>query len=388
MGDFFDIIVVGAGPAGSAAAMAAARAGVSVLLLERKKIVGDPIRCGEVLGRKSLQLLVDEDERWIVNRIHSTCFISPGGHRVTINRIGTGLVLHRQKFDEAMAGLAQSAGAELRLQCRAVSLIREHGLIRGVQIRTADQGLVTIRCRVVIAADGVESRVARWAGIQSAVQIHDIESCLQYVVAGVDVDEDTLSFYMGADVAPEGYLWVFPRRNREANVGIGISGRCAGERGPQQYLDRFLRERFPDAVILRRDVGGVTVCPCLKRLCLDNFMVVGDAARQVNCLNGGGIIYGMNAGRIAGQVASDAVKRVNCTASVLSEYPRRWFRGLGRQQLKSYALKEAVLRVDDGIKDRIAEKLKDRSHLTYFDVFKGVFWTKPWLLFKLIRFFK
>lgn len=388
MKERYDIIVVGAGPVGSMAAREAASGGASVLLLDRKTVVGDPIRCGEVIGEKSMELLVPLDERWIVNRIHSACLISPSGHQVFVDNIGAGLVLDRMKFDQAVAGMAQQRGVELALRQNVTGLLKEDGKVRGVEIKDRDGRRLQIRCNLVIAADGVDSRAARWAGLETATSLEDIETCVQYMINGVEWDPDILYFYMGMETAPEGYLWVFPRGKGLANVGIGISGRCAKNQGPVKYLDQFIQRHFPGSTVVRRDVGGVTVCPSLSRLCAHGFMVAGDAARQVNCMNGGGIFFGMMAGRLAGETAARAVQKGDFSESALSDYPRRWFKTLGSDQKRSYRLKQAVLAVSDETKDKIAFRLHNRRRLSYFSVFKSVFGTKPLLLLKLFLFFR
>ncbi|MFH1761136.1 MAG: NAD(P)/FAD-dependent oxidoreductase [bacterium] len=388
MNNFYDIIVVGAGPAGAMAAGEAVSQGASVMLLERKSIVGYPIRCGEALGRKSLQLLVDEDDSWVVNMVHTACFVSPGGHKVYVDNIGTGLILDRQKFDEHLVKLAQKQGVELYLEKNVVGLEKKSDRIIIVKVKDNAYKIHEIECHLLIAADGVDSRIARWAGISTALPLSLIETCIQYVVADVKIDDDICYFYMGEEIAPNGYLWIFPRGDGKANIGIGISGEKAKNRGPQYYLDRFIKEKYRNAKIIRRNVGGVPVAKCIDELCGDNFMVVGDAARQVNCLNGGGIIYCMNAGKIAGKIAAKAVMEHDYSAKNLQEYPRQWLKGLGRNQISSFELKEAILRIPDSTKDHIAGKISNKRNLSYFSIFKSVFWTNPFLLIKLIRFFK
>ena len=85
-----------------------------------------------------------------------------------------------------------------------------------------------MRADVVIAADGVESKFSRWCGIDTTVPVREIMSSVQYVMTDIDIDEHSTVFYLGNEVAPEGYLWVFPKGERSANVGIGISGKRAG----------------------------------------------------------------------------------------------------------------------------------------------------------------
>ena len=104
-----------------------------------------------------------------------------------------------------------------------------------------------VRADVVIAADGVESKFSKWCGIDTTVPVREIMSSVQYVMTDIDIDEHSTIFYLGNEVAPEGYLWVFPKGKRSANVGIGISGRKSGEgHRAKDYLDRFVKKTFPE----------------------------------------------------------------------------------------------------------------------------------------------
>ena len=100
----------------------------------------------------------------------------------------------------------------------------------------------------------------------------------------------------------------FPKNDRVANVGLGISGEYARYKSAKKYLKEFIDKHFPNSAVLYTVVGGVPCAPTLKKIVADGLMLVGDAAHQVNPISGGGIATAMIAGKIAGCVAAEAIK--------------------------------------------------------------------------------
>ncbi len=344
--EFYDVVVIGAGPAGSVAARFAAENGASVLMLERDREPGIPVRCAEGVSHNGIAPFIEIDKRWIAAEIDVAKLNSPDGNYAEMHNNGKGYVLERRIFDTALCELACRHGADLLTKADAVDLIWDEGKISGVKYRYLDQ-LKEVKCNIVIGADGVESRVGRWAGINTAVKLSDIEPCVQYTVAGLNIRADMLEMYFGEEVSPGGYLWVFPKSAGTANIGIGIAGHRTAEGGPKYYLDKFMEKHFPEAKITYTMFGGVTVSDTLKEIVKDNIMLVGDAARQVNPLTGGGIVQGMIAGSLAGKVAADAVKAGRYDKKFLKKYRKDWDKKLGRNQTMMYNIKQRFMKMND-----------------------------------------
>ncbi len=214
-----------------------------------------------------------------------------------------------------------------------------------------------------------------------------MESCAQMTLAGIDVEEDVLEFHFGDDISPGGYLWVFPKGKRSANVGIGISVEHAKKKSADRYLQEFIRRKFPQAAVLTHIAGGVPcakTCPTIVR---KNVMLVGDAARQVNPVSGGGIISGMIGGMIAGQVAAEALQRHDLAH--LGEYERRWQKRLGWRHEVFYNLKEAISTFSDETLNSIAEhalKLPEEKR-TLGAIFRTALWNRPSMLLEVAKVF-
>src|SRR5687767_14366522 len=179
-----DVLIVGGGPAGLVAAreIAAAGAGLEVMLLERDDAIGAPVRCGEGVGSAGLSEFLDPaGATWISRRIARVVFRAPNGSEVRVAEGDVGFILDRTGFEQAIAAQASAAGADVRTGVEAIGMRRD-GDRWLVAVHDARSDVAApIRARVVIAADGVESAVGRWAGIDTRVRARDMESCAQYV---------------------------------------------------------------------------------------------------------------------------------------------------------------------------------------------------------------
>ena len=344
----YDVIVVGAGPAGSTAACVAAARGLDVLLIEKRQEIGSLVRCAEAVGAESLRPYVEPDDRWINARIASYVVWNSVGDHVRVPPTEPTLIVERKVFDRELAHRAAKAGAEVRAKTTAVGLLREDGRVAGVKIRS--QGAdYAVRARLVIAADGVESQVARWAGLKTVPPMKDYYAAIQYLLSGVShmVDQSECQYHIGQSLAPNGYAWVFPKGDDTANVGLVIGADVAAGVSAQAYLDRFVARYFPRASILSVVVGGIPITGGIKRKVADGLMVVGDAAHQADPLTAGGINLGMIAGDMAAQVGAEAIRDGDVSASRLSEYERRWQKQFGRQHEALYRVRKILIGMDE-----------------------------------------
>ncbi|GAB4371175.1 MAG: digeranylgeranylglycerophospholipid reductase [Calditrichia bacterium] len=386
----YDIIVVGAGPAGSMAAWQAARQGVRVLLLEKDPDIGTPVRCAEGVSKPDLEELTEQPAppHWIAAEIDKFRLFAPNGIPVSVNINLVGYILHRKQFDFDLAVKAANAGARVVTCANVTGVLRNEGKIFGVEVNINGEPR-QIRSRIVIAADGVESRVARWAGLDSTVRLKDMETCAQFTLTNIDIDHHTCDFYFSRGFAPGGYAWVFPKGKGMANVGLGVAGTYTKNKTPEEYLNIFLNRYFPTASIVSKTVGGVPVDKTLKQIVADGFMVAGDAAHQVNPISGGGIISGMIAGKIAGQVAAEAIKRGNTRRNALLPYAREWHRRVGKTHQRYYRLKEVLLKFDDEDLNRIALEFREleNERKTIPNLFKIAFKNNPAFLLDVFKIF-
>lgn len=386
MKDAYDIIVVGAGPAGSTAARFAASGGASVLMLEKDRDVGYPVRCGEAVSHEGVVQFIEPDDRWIAARCTRFRLVAPNGSAVIPRLDGLAYVLERRLFDYELAKMAAREGAEIVTKAYVYDLIKPNGVVEGVNVLIKDEK-VEIRAKVVIGADGVESRVGKWAGIDTTTHIHDMESCAQVTVSGIEVEQDILDFYFGEHVAPGGYLWIFPKGKDAANIGLGVSVENAKKKSAIRYLEEFLEKRYPGAAVLTRIAGGVPCAKTCNEIVKNHVLLVGDAAHQVNPLSGGGIISGMIGGMLAGQVAAEAIRKNDLRHLV--EYEKRWHKRLGWRHEVFYNIKEAISRFSDETLNKLCEngsKLPEEKR-TVGGIFRTALWNQPSLLLDVARVF-
>ena len=353
-----DVLVIGGGPAGLVAARecAAGDPALDVLLLERDRSIGAPVRCGEGVGRAGVSEFLDPTGAdWISRKITRVIFWAPDGTEVRVAEGDVGYILDRTRFEPALAADAGRAGAELWVGTEATAIVRDgDGWL--VAIR-GPRGEGTVRARLIIGADGVESLVGRWAGLDTRVPSRDMESCAQYVVSGIEFDPDAIYLHFGDQVAPGGYAWVFPKGVGVANVGLGIIALKGGGKPAREWLHGYIDRYFPTGVRTSYTVGGVIVHTTVKKTVTDGLMICGDAAHMINPLSGGGIVNAMKAGRLAARTAVAALAANDTSAARLQRYHDDWMTLLGEDHLRFYRIKEALNKFDDAFYDGLARRL-------------------------------
>jgi digeranylgeranylglycerophospholipid reductase len=339
----YDVIVVGAGPAGSTAARLFAGNGLDVLLIEKHREIGSPVRCAEAVGLDSLRPYIEPEERWINARISRYRIHNTAGHSVSVPPTEPTLVIERKIFDRELAHRAAQAGAAVLAGAGAVGLLRENGRIAGVQVKRLGR-LRDVRSTLVIAADGTESQAARWAGLNNIPPLADYYVSAEFLLttAGGRFDPAECQYHVGVSIAPGGYAWVFPKGDRAANVGLVLSADRAAGRSALSYLEQFVERRFPEAGILSEIAGGIPVTGALRHMVADGLMVVGDAAHQADPLTGGGINLAMIAADLAVQIGAPAVRRGDASAGTLREYEAAWRGRFGRQHAALYRIRKAL----------------------------------------------
>lgn len=353
MTERFDVIVVGAGPAGSAAALVAARAGLKVLLLERGEYPGSKNVSGATFYGSAIlhELIPSWWERAPVERYvnrRQLGFLSPATS-VTVDVRTTrfaeppynGFTVLRPKFDRWLARQAEEAGALLLCSTVVDDVLREGGRVAGVRAR-AEQG--EIRANLVIACDGANSFLAKKAGLQREFHQHEMSLGVKEVI-GLDEqtinerfqlsgDEGVACEYVGAITGQvRGGAFLYTNRD---SLSLGVIGQVSSlverKARPYELLEHF--KAHPSVAPLLR--GGVVreysahLIPeagwsMLPRLVTDGMLVAGDAAAF--CFAAGlyleGINYAIQSGFAAGEAAVVAHQARDYSARGLRVYERR-----------------------------------------------------------------
>jgi digeranylgeranylglycerophospholipid reductase len=186
-------------------------------------------------------------------------------------------------------------------------------------------------------------------------------------MSNIDIDPDRIELYFGNDsIAPGGYVWIFPKGERTANVGIGVRKPFA-KKTAKEYLDDFIasRESLRRGSIIEVNSGAVPVGGLLKNMVAQGFIVVGDAAHQVNPIHGGGISEAFVGGKIAGEIAKEAKDKSDYSEDFLSEYNNRWWEERGNKLQKVCVLREVAERLSDEELNWLADRLTGENLIDF-----------------------
>ncbi|MFP4001340.1 MAG: NAD(P)/FAD-dependent oxidoreductase [Thermoplasmata archaeon] len=369
-GDVIDceVLVVGGGPIGSTAARYAAKnCSGKVIVIEKRQEIGSPVRCAEGISLSWLdEVGVEKSEHFIKKKVVGAKIYSPSGYEVKIGKDiagdEVGGVIERDIFDKEMAILAVRAGADYMLKTSAVDVIKENGQVKGVKARKMGTGF-EIHADLVIGADGFESQIGRWAGIYDSLPPNDVMSCFQYRMSDIDIDAEHTHFFLG-NAAPGGYLWIFPKGDDTANVGLGIQlSRLDGDKTAKDYLDEFIEENewLNKGEVVDMVSGGVGVSPPPEKVITDGMMLVGDAARVVDPITGGGIANGMKQAKIAGEVAAEAIEEGDVSEDFLQDYEERWRDRLEEKLWRNYMAKKKAVELTDEQFDKVIDALSEQN---------------------------
>ena len=369
----YDAVIVGAGPAGLCTGGMLAKAGWSVCIVDRRRQIGLPVRCGEATGnREELARFLPVDEAWIAGDVRGFALHHLGDVSLAVDMPDAGVVLHRDRFEQALAEQARRSGAEILLETPVTGLAPGGEAAGGVVCA----GGRVIEGGVVVGADGPESNVGRWAGITGPLALREVGTSAQYRVRSGAFHDGRLHFFMGESIIAEGYLWVFPKSPDELSVGVGSSAYGPGQRRPLEALDAFIAGNMAGAEKSSLITGAVPLAISPRKLHRGNVLVVGDAARQVNPLSGGGIMNSLSA-------SSEAVaallgrRRGQAWETALGRYDRAWDRRYRRTQKVYLLLKESFYKGSDAKMERMFHEIRaafpgtiDRSVFKNFPVLK------------------
>ena len=263
-------------------------------------------------------------------------------------------VLNRREYDQYLANLAQKAGADLHLNARVSGYSRSRD--GQIILRVNDGRERQIKCKILIDASGCGSAVSRYAGLTKlgrGLLVNSAQTSFENIA---EIDEDFVEVYFGQGFAPGFFGWIIPRRDGTAKVGIAAGARA----NVRECFDRFVRKhpivssklkhakRLSTPTFHPIPVGGAR-----DRTYTDNIMVVGDAASQVKPTTGGGIVFGLACGQLAGDTAARSIRKRDFSATSLKEYERSWRNLIGFDLMAMAYLRRLLYRLPDGNLDRI-----------------------------------
>lgn len=284
----YDVVVVGAGPAGSRTAELIARDGFKVAILEEHPEVGKPIQCSGLVSHRIFELSGASDNV-IVNVTKKARFYSPNGKFIELKSKKPVYVIDREKFDKELSIKATEAGAEIKRFTKFENYKITKDLIK---IKTSE-GM--IESKILIGADGPHSTVAETSKLKLPENILvGVQSTIKS-----EFETDIVELWFGSEISPDFFGWVIPENENWARVGL------ASNKNSLNYFKNFLRIRFNQELEHKNDLAGVIRYGLIESSASDRIILVGDAASHVKPFSGGGIVYGL----ICAGMASDACKK-------------------------------------------------------------------------------
>ena len=341
----FDVIVVGAGTAGCMTAKNAAKAGLKVCLIDRKKKeeIGEKV-CGDAIGKHhfdNLGLAYPKGDE-LKSRIESVKICSPDLQ--TVFTIGSkreyGFILNRLFFGQRLLNDALDAGATLIESTIATEPILKGGFVTGIAAKDMkNASTVQLESKVVVDASGFTAILRKSLppemGIDLNVENEDVEACYREIrkLKGNDFDPRFCEIYLDQTQTPCGYHWVFPEGENAVNTGLGLAMTKGFPNPKKQFYQKILQKAiFRDSTLIK---GGSWYVPTRRPLdCMtgNGFVVVGDSACQVNPIHGGGIGPSMMGGSIAGETIVEAIEKDHVSREGLWRYNVEYMKVYGAKQ--------------------------------------------------------
>ncbi|NIA09573.1 MAG: geranylgeranyl reductase family protein [Nitrospiraceae bacterium] len=347
----YEVVVVGAGPAGCLAAKYAAKNGAKTLIIEEHASIGSPVQCAGLLSTNAIrECEITPDSKF--HPITGAFVYAPDGRRI---RISGGEIkayaVDRRYIDRTLALHAIRRGADIYMRTRAVDMKTHKD--RKILYVTIEGDPDTIEADVVIGADGVQSRIARLAGLDrpetilSGAQIETI----------YDFDDPCFVELFPGSCAPGFFAWAIPYQG-SARIGLAVRSDHAWD-----YLRRLLSQHRVvshkrSAGIANLVVGAIPI-GVPRRTSADGVLITGDAAGQVKPTSGGGVYPGAVCAKIAGTVAAHAVMDGDTSAKRLLEYDKRWRAVIGRELTIGKRINEWMAHLTDYRINRLIEALDD-----------------------------
>ena len=313
----WDVIIIGGGPAGSTAARYSAKEGISVLVLDGKKEIGEPLQCGELIPSvdelrrlcpdvPEMDDLFQTPENAISLRTDKLKLVPPSGKALEFPF--EGLMLDRVEHDKALVRLAKSKGVEFLTEAYISK-------VEGNNVHTRDGKIFS--AKVILGCGGVNDPIRRDYWNEKSLNIP-----VKFMLINGDYDESSVELHFGSS-APGGYAWVFPKKNG-ANIGLGIQKKYSKGKNLKYFANKFYSKYEGEVVF--QGAGALPMSGSLKSMVKDNKLLVGDAAGMVLPSNGAGISTSMIGARIAGQVVAEHI----LNDLPLSEYERIWKNQMGK----------------------------------------------------------
>lgn len=368
----YDIVVVGAGPAGLSAAYTAAKNGARVMVLERDDGIAHNIRTSGVSWIDEMNKFGITEEHY--NPILNYEFFSPSNEITIRGNEPKCCVLNVRSTYQHLAFEAASVGVRIMVKANVTNVIVTNDRVSGVKVNTP-KGELNINADLVIDASGFSTVVGRRTGFVPEWKRYGVGA--EYECYADDVQSDTWALMVGSMYSPAGYAWVFPLSNNRVRIGVGI-GRPESKIEPLDLLNSMLEnkpkplDRMGKVEPIELHYGFIPNEGVRPSTVADGFMLVGDSAGQANPLVLEGIRYAIEFGRLAGDIGSKALQ-YGVTKDSLYEYEKIWRARVQNKILSALKVQSRWLNLTDEEWDKEIEIIRDMSIDEFIDFIRADF---------------
>jgi digeranylgeranylglycerophospholipid reductase len=374
MSDDHDVLIVGGGPAGLAAAEAAAKQGVRILVLERQNEIGYPVHTSGGSWIRDMKALNIPEH--LYHPITKVFFVSPRREVLLSYNPAVACVIDVRGLYQHLASRAIAAGAILRVRHTVEQTLMGDGQVVGVTAKNHKSERVTFHAAVTIDASGFSRHVGVRTGMGKA--FHRYGYGAEYDLYAPNYPQDELFLIMGSAFAPRGYAWAFPRGNGRVRLGVGVLHPDCDD-DARAYLDTIMRDlpqlasRFRDASPIEYHTGLFPSEGPLERFSRDGLLLAGDAGGHGSTLVGEGIRFAVYSGQMAGKVAAEAVKAADTSATFLERFDKQWRGRFGRDMEIAYMINKRIANYADEQWDSALDLMKRLTPAQVAQALRGDF---------------
>lgn len=368
----YDIVVVGAGPAGLSAAYAAAKNGASVIVLEKDDGIAYNVRTSGVSWIEEIRNFGITEEHY--NPIKNYAFFSPSNEVMINGKEPKCCVLNVRSAYQHLAFEAASAGAKIMVKANVTNAIVKNERISGVKVNTP-KGELSINADLVIDSTGFSTAIGRKLGFVSEWKRYGVGA--EYECYAENVDSDTWTLMVGSEYSPAGYAWVFPLSKNRVRIGVGIGRPESGEE-PLDRLNSILEkkvkplDRMGKIEPVELHYGFIPNEGVRESTVADGFILVGDSAGQANPLVLEGIRYAIEFGRLAGDIGAKSLQH-GATKESLQEYDQIWRSRVQSKIAAALKVQSRWLSLTDDQWDKEIEIINDMSIDEFLDFIRADF---------------